>query len=126
METASENSIVMHKPRTTSSLLAIAIIFLASCKRTPPTETPTASPIPSVKEVPIKTMPEPGSVSSPSLVSVRPSGPIQYTDVTTQAGIHFKYNNGAFGKKYLPETMGPGACFLDYDNDGWQDILLVN
>jgi hypothetical protein len=43
-----------------------------------------------------------------------------------EAGIHFKYNNGAFGKKYLPETMGPGACFLDYDNDGWQDILLIN
>jgi len=59
-------------------------------------------------------------------VVTRPSGLIQFTDVTGEAGIHFKYNNGAFGKKYLPETMGPGACFLDYDNDGWQDILLVN
>jgi len=57
---------------------------------------------------------------------VRPSGPIQFTDVTAQAGIHFKHNNGAFGKKYLPETMGSGVCFLDYDNDGWQDILFVN
>jgi hypothetical protein len=56
----------------------------------------------------------------------RPSGPIVFTDITGQAGIHFKYNNGAFGKKYLPETMGPGVCFIDYDNDGWQDILLVN
>ncbi len=56
----------------------------------------------------------------------RPSGPIVFTDVTEQAGIHFKYNNGAFGKKYLPETMGPGVCFLDYDNDGWQDMLVVN
>ena len=56
----------------------------------------------------------------------RPSGPIEFTDVTAQAGIHFKHNSGAFGKKYLPETMGSGACFLDYDNDGWQDILLVN
>jgi hypothetical protein len=46
--------------------------------------------------------------------------------VTAQAGISFKHNSGAFGKKYLPETMGSGACFLDYDNDGWQDILLVN
>lgn len=54
------------------------------------------------------------------------SRPIQFTDVTSQAGIHFKYNSGAFGKKYLPETMGPGVCVLDYDNDGWQDILLVN
>jgi len=56
----------------------------------------------------------------------RPSGPIQFTDVTEQAGIHFKHISGAFGKKYLPETMGSGVCFLDYDNDGWQDILFVN
>ena len=37
-----------------------------------------------------------------------------------------RHNNGAFGKKYLPETLGSGAAFLDYDNDGRQDILLVN
>jgi enediyne biosynthesis protein E4 len=47
-------------------------------------------------------------------------------DVTGPAGIRFRHNNGAFGKKYLPETLGPGCAFLDYDNDGWQDILLVN
>src|SRR4051794_10362204 len=58
--------------------------------------------------------------------ATRPSGPIQFTDITAQAGIKFKHNSGAFGKKYLPETMGNGACVLDYDNDGWQDILLVN
>ena len=58
--------------------------------------------------------------------SARPSGPIRFTDITAQAGIHFKHNNGAFGQKYLPETMGSGVCVLDYDNDGWQDILLVN
>jgi hypothetical protein len=56
----------------------------------------------------------------------RPSGSIEFTDVTAQSGIHFKHNSGAFGKKYLPETMGSGVCFLDYDNDGWQDIFLVN
>ena len=42
------------------------------------------------------------------------------------AGIRFVHNNGAFGKKYLPETMGSGVAFIDYDNDGWQDIFLVN
>jgi hypothetical protein len=47
-------------------------------------------------------------------------------DVTTQAGISFKHNNGAFGGKFLPETLGSGVAFLDYDKDGWQDILLVN
>ena len=51
---------------------------------------------------------------------------IQFRDITTQAGIHFVHNNGAFGKKYLPETMGPGCAFIDYDNDGWPDIVLVN
>lgn len=56
----------------------------------------------------------------------RPSGPIQFVDVTAQAGISFKHDSGAFGKKYLPETMGSGGCFIDYDHDGWQDILLVN
>src|SRR5207245_5289368 len=51
---------------------------------------------------------------------------ITFRDITAQAGIHFIHNNGAFGKKYLPETMGPGCAFIDYDNDGWQDILLIN
>ena len=48
------------------------------------------------------------------------------TDVTGAAGIDFRHNSGAFGAKYLPETMGPGCAFLDYDGDGWLDILLVN
>jgi len=51
---------------------------------------------------------------------------ITFRDVTQQAGIHFVHNNGAFGKKYLPETLGPGVAFIDYDNDGWPDIFLVN
>jgi hypothetical protein len=51
---------------------------------------------------------------------------ITFRDITAQAGIRFSHNNAAFGKKYLPETMGPGCAFIDYDNDGWPDILLVN
>lgn len=49
-----------------------------------------------------------------------------FTDVTSSAGIHFRHNNGAYGGKLLPETLGAGCAFLDYDGDGWQDILLVN
>jgi hypothetical protein len=48
------------------------------------------------------------------------------TDVTSQAGIQFQHNSGAYGGKLLPETLGSGCAFLDYDADGWQDILLVN
>jgi enediyne biosynthesis protein E4 len=51
---------------------------------------------------------------------------IHFEDITRSAGIHFTHNNAASGKKWLPETMGSGVAFLDYDNDGWQDILLVN
>ncbi len=51
---------------------------------------------------------------------------ILFRDVTQQAGIRFVHNNGAFGKKFLPETMGPGVAFIDYDNDGWPDVFLVN
>ena len=51
---------------------------------------------------------------------------VTFQDVTAKAGIHFVHNNGAFGKKFLPETVGPGVAFIDYDNDGWPDIFLVN
>jgi enediyne biosynthesis protein E4 len=51
---------------------------------------------------------------------------IQFRDITAHAGIHFVHNNAAFGKKYLPETMGSGCAFIDYDNDGWPDILFIN
>jgi enediyne biosynthesis protein E4 len=56
--------------------------------------------------------------------SAHPS--FRFVDVTQAAGIQFRHNNGAFGGKLLPETLGSGCAFLDYDGDGWQDILLVN
>ncbi len=51
---------------------------------------------------------------------------LHFTDVTAKAGIHFIHNSGRTGKKYLPETLGPGCAFFDADGDGWPDILLVN
>jgi enediyne biosynthesis protein E4 len=60
-------------------------------------------------------------------VGATPDAPgIQFRDVTQVAGIRFVHNTGAFGQKFLPETMGPGVAFIDYDNDGWPDIFLVN
>jgi enediyne biosynthesis protein E4 len=61
-----------------------------------------------------------------SLARVSQAQQVHFRDVTTQAGIRFTHNNGAFGKKWLPETMGPGCAFIDYDNDGYPDILLIN
>ncbi|HKS96733.1 MAG TPA: VCBS repeat-containing protein, partial [Terriglobia bacterium] len=55
-----------------------------------------------------------------------PEPPVHFVDITRQSGIHFVHNTGAFGKKYLPETMGAGCAFIDYDNDGRPDILLVD
>ena len=47
-------------------------------------------------------------------------------DATTSAKLQFRHNSGAYGGKLLPETMGSGCAFIDYDGDGWQDILFVN
>jgi hypothetical protein len=66
-----------------------------------------------------------GSVIA-SASAQRPFGPIRFVDATAASGISFHHHSGAFGKKYLPETMGSGVCVLDYDNDGFQDILFVN
>jgi enediyne biosynthesis protein E4 len=55
-----------------------------------------------------------------------PDPGFRLVDVTAQAGVHFHHNSGAYGGKLLPETLGAGCAFLDYDRDGWQDILLVN
>src|SRR5438128_10265138 len=91
-------------------------LLLSACKQ--PAST---APVATAPEVAVQT-PSPSASPTPP----RPSGPVEFTDVSAQAGIHFKHNSGAFGKKYLPETLGTGCAFLDYDNDGWQDILLVN
>jgi enediyne biosynthesis protein E4 len=70
------------------------------------------------------------STSAFRVDALAPSPPpdlgFRLVDVTAQAGIDFHHNSGAYGGKLLPETLGAGCAFLDYDRDGWQDILLVN
>jgi len=59
-------------------------------------------------------------------VNAPPAIPVNFTDATAQAGIRFVHNAGKAGKKYLPETLGSGAAFIDVDGDGWIDVILVN
>ncbi len=54
--------------------------------------------------------------SSPLFEEVPPSA----------SGITWMHENAMSDERYLPETLGPGCAFLDYDNDGWMDIYLVN
>ena len=68
----------------------------------------------------------PGRAPDAAGAPAAPAVPIVLTDVTAEAGIRFVHNTGAFGEKYLPETLGAGALWLDADGDGRQDLLLVN
>src|SRR5258708_17441867 len=54
--------------------------------------------------------------TSPLFLQVQPSA----------SGIHWIHENAMSDNRYLPETLGPGCAFLDFDNDGWMDIYLVN
>jgi hypothetical protein len=67
-----------------------------------------------------------GLTSPHFLRAASPTPGFRFADVTNQAGIHFQHNSGAYGGKLLPETLGAGCAFLDYDADGWPDILLIN
>lgn len=49
-----------------------------------------------------------------------------FSDVTLPAGIHFRHETGAFGNKWMPETMGSGCALFDWDGDGLLDVLLIN
>ena len=75
-------------------------------------------PIPLEQREPLgPSNPQGNDVIAPDLV---------FTDVTSSAGINFTHVSGAYGERLLPETMGGGVAFLDFDNDGHQDLVLVN
>ena len=103
-------------------LSLLAFVGMTACRQTQPRPSESQQ---LAKQAAPSPKPLSADTSAPPAVT-RPSGPIRFVDVTQAAGIHFRHNSGAYGKKYLPETMGSGVCVIDYDGDGWQDILFVN
>ena len=60
------------------------------------------------------------------LAAQRPPEPVTFVDVAAAAGIGFRHDNAATPEKYLIETMGSGAAWIDYDGDGLLDIYFAN
>ncbi|MBI3414353.1 MAG: CRTAC1 family protein [Verrucomicrobia bacterium] len=81
-----------------------------------------------LKRKPKAAAPKMTAISAPVAQATAKAGvpAVKFTDITTAAGITFVHNSGAYGDKLLPESMGSGCAFFDFDNDGDQDLLLVN
>ena len=75
-----------------------------------------------------KRAPNVTQLSAPASAAISPVAipKVKFTDITTAAGINFTHYNSASPEKLLPETMGAGVVFFDFDNDGDQDLLFVN
>ncbi len=64
--------------------------------------------------------------ASVSRRDLRAAGPVFEEILPAQSGITWVHENAMSADRYLPETMGPGAAFVDFDNDGWMDLFMVN
>ena len=99
------------------SLVAIALLAVAGTAIFLATRTDKRQEV--VKEADV-----PGPTPVPQTLAEVPA--IEFTDITELAGIRFVHENGAYGERLLPETMGGGVAFFDYDDDSDPDLLLIN
>lgn len=68
----------------------------------------------------LRVLPQAGNTSPPA------QQVLTFEDVTKKSGINWVHSNAQSADRHLPETVGAGCAFLDYDNDGWMDIFFVN
>ena len=99
---------ILVKKYSSSLGLGLGALFIVGCNSSPQSD-------PSLPAVVTRRTPPP---SLPS--------PVSMSDVTKVAGIHFTHNNSAFGLHLYPESNGGGVAFIDYNNDGYQDLFFVN
>jgi len=109
---------VIRKAFITSALTVIVLGSLAGIALLALRLSPAPPPPPEARvQAPSVPAPQPAATSPPA---------VRFTDITAQAGINFVHVNGAYGERLMPETIGSGAAFFDCDNDGHQDLFLVN
>jgi enediyne biosynthesis protein E4 len=104
-------------------LLLIFTLVIGGCRREPEAPRQEEPPGPGAtasEEAPTPAVPPTPAEQPP------PADGLLFTDITRHAGINFKHYNDASARKYLPETMGAGVAFFDYDNDSLPDLYLVN
>jgi hypothetical protein len=110
--------ILSHAARSKRFLFLLSLLLL-TCKTPSEKSAPPAAPSTQKQTQPAGAPPQLTATAPPAS-----EGP--FTDITDSSGITFKHFNDASARRYLPETMGSGAAFFDYDGDGKPDLYLVN